>query len=196
MRDFRKCVHCNSTLGPGQVCTCTMQQTKPTTLAAIGAENGGLKADIECERMRLAGCGVAAMSNTEKTVAERIDRTNPNWSASYGDVCAAVDREMEYRAKCEAAEKSNLVLAAQVSDMRHQLTQALGAFEKNWAIDWNGLQRATETPTSQTEAKVAEMVAALEFYGDGGNYNVPSHRIPAAFIDNGRRARQALRGVK
>lgn len=52
---------------------------------------------LELERMRLAACGVAAMANTEKTLAERLQKDNPYYSASYGDVCAAVDREMSYR---------------------------------------------------------------------------------------------------
>ena len=56
-----------------------------------------LKAELEIERMRLAACGVAALSNTPESVARRIGRDSPYWSASYGDVCAAVDREMALR---------------------------------------------------------------------------------------------------
>lgn len=54
-----------------------------------------LQEELERERMRLAGCGVAAMSNTPETVKERITPDNPYYSASYGDVCRAVDREMK-----------------------------------------------------------------------------------------------------
>lgn len=60
--------------------------------------------ELERERMRLAGCGVAAMCNTPETAArQRIDQDNPYWSASYGDVCRAVDREMALRAERDAA---------------------------------------------------------------------------------------------
>jgi hypothetical protein len=58
-------------------------------------ENDQLKSDLETERMRLAACGVAANQNTETTAKERIKPDNPYYSASYGDVCRAVDREMD-----------------------------------------------------------------------------------------------------
>ena len=58
-----------------------------------------LKEELENERIRLAGCGVAAMANTDETVKQRIGRDSPYWSASYGDVCDAVDREMKLRSK-------------------------------------------------------------------------------------------------
>lgn len=57
-----------------------------------------LQVELETERMRLAGCGVAALADTPKTVAERLTRESPYWSASYGDVCRMVDRLMELRA--------------------------------------------------------------------------------------------------
>ena len=57
--------------------------------------------EIEQLRMQLAACGVAAMQNTRNSIAERIDRTNLYWSASYGDICAAVDREVSYREEIE-----------------------------------------------------------------------------------------------
>jgi len=60
-------------------------------------ENAALREELETERMKLVACGVAAMSNTESTRAQRIGRDNPYWSASYGDVCAAVDREIALR---------------------------------------------------------------------------------------------------
>jgi hypothetical protein len=59
--------------------------------------------DLERERLRLAACGVAAMQNTPASVAERIGPGHPYYSASYGDVCRAVDREMALRADLSAA---------------------------------------------------------------------------------------------
>ena len=54
--------------------------------------------EIEKLQMQLTACGVAALSNTRSTTKDqRIDRTNPYWSASYQDVCDAVDREINYR---------------------------------------------------------------------------------------------------
>ena len=57
-----------------------------------------LEDELETERMRLAACMAAALGNTERTVAERIARDHPYWSASYKAVCDAVDREMALRA--------------------------------------------------------------------------------------------------
>lgn len=65
----------------------------------------GLAVKLETERMRLAGCGVAAMGNSPSTVARRIGRDNPYYSASYGDVCAAVDREIAHRERAEGLAK-------------------------------------------------------------------------------------------
>jgi hypothetical protein len=57
--------------------------------------------ELETERLRLAACGVAAMSNTKFTVLTRITDESPYYSASYGDVCRAVDREIRYREALE-----------------------------------------------------------------------------------------------
>ena len=60
--------------------------------------------ELEKLQMQLAACGVAALSNTrESAAAQRIGPDNQYWSASYGDVCKAVDREMDLREKLEAA---------------------------------------------------------------------------------------------
>jgi hypothetical protein len=53
--------------------------------------------ELEVLRQQLAACGVAAMSNTKETAARRITPDSLYYSASYGDVCAAVDREMALR---------------------------------------------------------------------------------------------------
>jgi hypothetical protein len=57
--------------------------------------------EINFESIRLAACGVAALANTDETVKQRITKENEYWSASYEDVCSAVDREMKYRKALE-----------------------------------------------------------------------------------------------
>jgi hypothetical protein len=53
---------------------------------------------LEVERLRLAACGVAALSNTKESAAHnRIGESNPYYSASYSDVCSIVDSEMNLR---------------------------------------------------------------------------------------------------
>lgn len=60
-----------------------------------------LKQEVEQLRVQLAGCGVVAMQNTRSSVALRCVPGEYGWSASYGDVCRAVDREMELRERLE-----------------------------------------------------------------------------------------------
>lgn len=62
-----------------------------------------LEAKLEILRMQLVACGVAALQNTEKSKVDRITKDNPYYSASYKDVCDAVDREIDLRAKLEIA---------------------------------------------------------------------------------------------
>jgi hypothetical protein len=50
--------------------------------------------------MLLAAISVAAMCNTRESAAkQRIDKSSPYWTAAYGDVVAAVEREMALREK-------------------------------------------------------------------------------------------------
>lgn len=60
--------------------------------------------EVERLNLSLAACGVGAMANTETSKQQRINKDNPYWCASVGDVYAAVDREMEHRTRAEAAE--------------------------------------------------------------------------------------------
>jgi hypothetical protein len=64
------------------------------------------ESELEKLRLQLAGCGVAAMQNTLETIKDRITPDNPYYSASYSDVCAAVDREISLRTKLEIYEKA------------------------------------------------------------------------------------------
>lgn len=67
------------------------------TMSGGGSGIESLKDKIEQLRLQLAGCGVAALANTRDSAKQRIDRDSPYWSASYKDVCDAVDREMVLR---------------------------------------------------------------------------------------------------
>ena len=69
---------------------------------ALHASHEALRAQVETLDLKLAACMTAALGNTPEAVAQRIPREHPYWSASYGDVCAAVDREMALRARVEA----------------------------------------------------------------------------------------------
>lgn len=51
--------------------------------------------------MRLAAISTATWANTETSKADRIGKANPYWTVAYGDVCAAIDREMSWRQQAE-----------------------------------------------------------------------------------------------
>ncbi|MEQ1727426.1 MAG: hypothetical protein ABL982_03520 [Vicinamibacterales bacterium] len=55
-----------------------------------------LEGEVETLHLKLVACMAAALGNTEATV--RLPTDHPYWSASYADVCRAVDREIEHRA--------------------------------------------------------------------------------------------------
>jgi hypothetical protein len=72
-----------------------LQKEAADAIEALQAENERL-------RVQLAGCGVAAMQNTESSKAQRVQKGSYGWSESYGDVCRAVDREIELRTERDA----------------------------------------------------------------------------------------------
>ena len=79
-----------------------------------------LAAESEQLRVQLAGCGVAALANTEACKADRAKQGSYGYSESYLEVCRAVDREITLR---EAVEKQ----AAEIERLRG----LLGCIEDN-----------------------------------------------------------------
>ena len=106
---------------------------------ALRQQVATLTDDLERERMRLAACTSAALGNTVETVKQRIHQGHPYWSASYGDICAAVDRE--------------IALRAQVAT----LTQALR--DVQWTLEGMGFREGSEIRD--------RIVAALAARGEG-----------------------------
>lgn len=62
-----------------------------------------LRQQLETERMRLAACGVVALSNTPESAAKARDMFPDYRSASCDDVARAVDREIELRQQLAGA---------------------------------------------------------------------------------------------
>lgn len=54
--------------------------------------------------MELAAISTASIQNTRLTIKDRITKENPYWTVAYGDVCNAVDREMNHRQNLEKME--------------------------------------------------------------------------------------------
>lgn len=74
-----------------------------------------LTAEVERERVRLAGCGVAAMSNTREALERnRLEAGSYGHSASYDDCLRAVEREINERERAEQAE-------ARVRELENQI---------------------------------------------------------------------------
>ncbi len=76
------------------------------TEITLAAEVRRLSDDVDQLRCQLAGCGVAALENTVGSRSRRAVRGDYGHSASYEDVCNAVDREIALREENERL-KSN-----------------------------------------------------------------------------------------
>lgn len=64
-----------------------------------------LEAELELERLRLAVCGNVAKANTRETAAKARDCSPEMWSATAGDVAAAVDEQIILRANLRDLER-------------------------------------------------------------------------------------------
>ena len=90
-----------------------------------------LNNELETLRMQLAACGVAALCNTKSSSIDRIGRDNLYWSASYQDVCNAVDREIALREKCLAYESALQKIVDSQEPWEEQRTVALEALNND-----------------------------------------------------------------
>jgi len=73
-------------------------------LDILRSENERLRAELETERIRLAACGVVALSNTPES-AEKVRKMLPEYrSASCDDVARMVDQQMDLRVQLAASE--------------------------------------------------------------------------------------------
>ena len=73
-------------------------------------------AEIERLRVQLAGCGVAALGNTEASKLQRAKPEDYGYSESYAEVCRAVDREIAQRKVLETALSALQGLVADIVD--------------------------------------------------------------------------------
>jgi hypothetical protein len=130
--------------------------------AAIDAQQNIIDeqwAELEHERMRLAACGVVALSNTPESAARAREMLPEYRSASCDDVARAVDREMQYctelaeaRAEIERLTNSLSTTCERMDRARGILTNDNPRPECNWGmLDSSDLQAIAAV--SQTELK-------------------------------------------
>jgi hypothetical protein len=75
------------------------------TLSARDKRISALEAELERERIRLAACGVVALSNTPES-AKQAREMHPDYeSASCSDVARMVDKNMELEAQLAASQQ-------------------------------------------------------------------------------------------
>ena len=107
----------------------------PAVVLELIAEVERLRDEIDLERLRLSACGVVAMQNTVDSRKDRIGRGHSCYSASYAEVCRAVDAEINLRqqrnellaALKDAAEKMRRCdYVAARSDMLKSIAKAEG----------------------------------------------------------------------
>jgi len=70
-----------------------------------------LEKNYETLQMKLVACGIAAMQNTENSIKERLSSDHEYYSASYQDVCNAVDREMKLESENKRLNKERRINA-------------------------------------------------------------------------------------
>jgi len=115
--------------------------------------------EIKQLRVQLAGCGVAAMQNTTKSIKQRAKKGVYGWSASYQDVCDAIDREMKLRGENAGQQALIEQMVEACDEMRrhidstedsHCMDYCYGLLEKALAAAKKGVENET-LPNLQKE---------------------------------------------
>ena len=88
---------------------------------AVKSDLAARDAELERERIRLAACGVVAMSNTPESAAKMRQMKDEYRSASLSDVERAVDAEMALRADLAARDAELAAMKAENSKLRSAL---------------------------------------------------------------------------
>ena len=95
------------------------------TIVDLRKQVAELEKELETERMRLAACGVIALSNTRESAAKQRDMHEDYKSASLSEVIRAVDTEIEQRERIAELEKENEKLKERNRKLDVDLLRAL-----------------------------------------------------------------------
>jgi hypothetical protein len=119
----------------------------------------------ETHALQLAAISTASVQNTETTVKDRIDRDNPYWTQAYGDVCAAVDREMKHRIDhyeaCDLAAKMHAAAVGSVRGPTVGVVEDVEDLRASHERMRTALQKLVGVVTTQELKALKEMIAAM-----------------------------------
>lgn len=136
--------------------------------------------ELESERIRLAACATAALGNTEAARSERLAPTHPYYSASYGDVCRAVDREIAYHDRAEKAEQQ----LAQVTQNEARYISLIRAIVRSWPdgdLDGGELQELAYQHGILERREVTEPCGDACRCADYGDFPATCYRLMEPF---------------
>lgn len=157
-------------LHPQPDCACVACGYHKPMLDAEREAHAKTKAELESQWIMLAACSSAALGNTPESAATRIGRENPYWSATYGDVCAAVDREMAHRARADRAEAdlaqleiTHLATLADLDFVSAKIAKAEADRDRLAAIvaERPAVLMAAQADRDEAEAEVKRLAAAV-----------------------------------
>jgi hypothetical protein len=132
----------------------------------LRADRDRLREEREVGEMQLAACMAAALGNTPETAAERIGPGHPYYSASYGDVCRAVDREMKLREEIAAKD-------AEIQRLKDALGRLVGSTDRAELEQMAVVMRSLPAPVEDIAASLNAIEVLLAAPADKGKTCAP-----------------------
>lgn len=124
----------------------------------LAAANRALETEREERIMQLAAISTASLQNTGSSKQDRIDSSNPYWTAAYGDACRAVDREMRLRDQLTRERDVRRQLAKTLEDAESALMSAVDLAAKQKRIYAQNGEDVCATHCGWTENALRERV--------------------------------------
>lgn len=144
-------------------------------LDVLSSEVERLRAELEKERIRLAACGVVAMSNTEDSLNKIFSDIHPDYlCASLQDVKTAVWREIKLRLEVKRL-RSELAACQNLLDETRTELSICGAFhslvKEGWQLEVEKVNRLEAELAAAKAASVCPVSwkSAEQFFQSGAD---------------------------